>query len=64
LISAPDINTLDGLIGNILPAADGDVKQIVTTPVEPEKPKKRKLRQSAGNLENDEQILTFNVGSS
>ena len=64
LVSASDINTLDGLIGNILPAADGDVKQIVTTPVEPEKPKKRKLRQSAGNLENDEQILTFNVGSS
>ncbi len=64
LISAPDINTLDGLIGSILPATEGDVKQIVTTPVEPEKPKKRKLRQSAGNLENDEQVLTFNVGSS
>jgi len=64
LVSASDINTFNGLIGSILPAMEGDVKQVVTTPAEPEKPKKRKLRQSAGNLENDEQVLTFNVGSS
>jgi hypothetical protein len=51
------------LINSILPAADGDVKQIVTTPVEPEKPKKRKLRQSAGNLEN-EQVFSFKAGES
>jgi DNA-directed RNA polymerase subunit E'/Rpb7 len=38
-----------------------DVKQIVTTTAEPEKPKKRKLRQSAGSEVNE---LTFKVGES
>lgn len=43
------------------PAPDGEseVKQIMTTPSEPEKPKKRKLRQSAGSEVNE---LTFNLG--
>ena len=54
-------NPLESLIAAVLPPS-GDVKQIVTTPTEPEKPKKRKLRQSAGTLENDEQILSFKIG--
>lgn len=41
---------------------DSDVKQIVTTKTEEEKPKKRKLRQTAGNEEVNE--LTFKVGES
>ena len=39
---------------------DSEVKQIVTTNEEAEKPKKRKLRQTAGNDEVNE--LTFKVG--
>jgi DNA-directed RNA polymerase subunit E'/Rpb7 len=54
-------NPLDNLISAIMPS-DSDVKQIITTPSESEKPKKRKLRQSAGNTENDEQILSFKIG--
>jgi DNA-directed RNA polymerase subunit E'/Rpb7 len=54
-------NPLENLISAIMPG-DSDVKQIITTPSEPEKPKKRKLRQSAGNIENDEQILSFKIG--
>ena len=54
-------NPLENLFAAILPG-DSDVKQIVTTPSEPEKPKKRKLRQSAGNIENDEQVLSFKIG--
>lgn len=46
------------LAAAVLPG-DSDVKQIVTAPVEPEKPKKRKLRQSAGNLENE---LSVKIG--
>lgn len=48
-------NALNALAAAILPA-DTEVKQIVTTPAEPEKPKKRKLKQTAGSLENE---LTF-----
>jgi DNA-directed RNA polymerase subunit E'/Rpb7 len=44
-------------------AEDGEVKQIVTTPSEPEKPKKRKLRQSAGSEEVNESTLSFKLGS-
>jgi DNA-directed RNA polymerase subunit E'/Rpb7 len=40
---------------------DSEVKQIVTAPVQDEKPKKRKLRQNAGSEVNE---LTFNLGSS
>jgi len=53
-------NPLDDLLAAVLPG-DSDTKQVVTTPVEPEKPKKRKLRQNAGNLEN-EQVLSFKIG--
>jgi hypothetical protein len=38
---------------------ESEVKQIVTAPVEPEKPAKRKLRQSAGSETNE---LTFSIG--
>lgn len=44
-------------------ASDSEVKQIVTTPSEPEKPKKRKLRQSAGSEEVNENSLSFKLGS-
>jgi DNA-directed RNA polymerase subunit E'/Rpb7 len=50
---------LENLVAAILPG--DDTKQVVTTPSEPEKPKKRKLRQNAGNLEN-EQVLSFKIG--
>jgi len=56
------VNPLDALIAATLPT-DSETKQVVTTPVEPEKPKKRKLRQSAGNLEN-EQVFSFKTGES
>lgn len=42
------------------PGGEGEVKQIMTTPSEPEKPKKRKLRQSGGNEQVNE--LTFKIG--
>jgi DNA-directed RNA polymerase subunit E'/Rpb7 len=51
---------LADLIAAVLPG-DSDTKQVVTTPTEPEKPKKRKLRQSGGNVEN-EQVLSFKIG--
>ena len=54
-------NPIGDLLAAVLPT-DSDVKQVVTTPVETEKPKKRKLRQSAGNLENDQQVLSFKIG--
>lgn len=41
-------------------SSDSEVKQIVTTQAEEEKPKKRKLRQTAGNEEVNE--LTFKIG--
>lgn len=40
---------------------ESEVKQIVTAPVEPEKPAKRKLRQSAGSEGNG---VTFHIGES
>lgn len=46
------------IVAAVLPG-DSDVKQVVTAPVEPEKPKKRKLRQSAGSLENE---LSVKIG--
>jgi DNA-directed RNA polymerase subunit E'/Rpb7 len=53
-------STIDKLVDSVLPE---DVKQIVTTPTEEEKPKKtRKLRQSAGNVENDNKVLSFKIG--
>jgi len=57
LLSATS-DTLDKIIASALPS---DVKQILTTATEPEKPKKRKLRQSAGTLENGE-VLSFKIG--
>jgi len=53
-------STIDKVVQVVLPE---DVKQIVTTPTEDEKPKKtRKLRQSAGNVENDNKVLSFKIG--
>ena len=51
---------LENIVAAVLPG-DSDTKQVITTPSEPEKPKKRKLRQSGGNLEN-EQVLSFKIG--
>jgi DNA-directed RNA polymerase subunit E'/Rpb7 len=57
LLGQSSDNKLD-IIAATLPV-DSETKQIVTTDVmEPEKPKKRKLKQSAGNLEN-EQIFSI-----
>lgn len=56
------VTPLDTLMATTIPT-DSETKQITTTPVEVEKPKKRKLRQSAGNLEN-EQVFSFKVGES
>jgi hypothetical protein len=56
------VNPLDALIATALPT-DSETKQVITTSIEPEKPKKRKLRQSAGNLEN-EQVFSFKAGES
>jgi DNA-directed RNA polymerase subunit E'/Rpb7 len=50
----------DTLTTLFAPAGESEVKQIITAPSEPEKPKKRKLRQSAGNEETNE--LTFKLG--
>jgi len=54
-------NPLADLVAAVLPG-DSDVKQVVTTPAEAEKPKKRKLRQSGGELENEPKVLSFKVG--
>jgi DNA-directed RNA polymerase subunit E'/Rpb7 len=62
LLGQEVVNPLDALIATALPT-DSETKQVVTTPIEPEKPKKRKLRQSAGNLEN-EQVFSFKAGES
>jgi hypothetical protein len=51
-------DSLDKIIAANIPS---DVKQVLTTASEGEKPKKRKLRQSAGNLENVE-VLSFKIG--
>jgi DNA-directed RNA polymerase subunit E'/Rpb7 len=57
LLSATS-DSLDKIIAANVPS---DVKQVLTTATEGEKPKKRKLRQSAGNLENAE-VLSFKIG--
>lgn len=62
LLGEPAVNPLDALMATVVPT-DSETKQVVTTPAEPEKPKKRKLRQSAGNLEN-EQVFSFKAGES
>jgi DNA-directed RNA polymerase subunit E'/Rpb7 len=46
---------------NLVVTGESDTKQVITTPSEPEKPKKRKLRQTAGKVEN-EQVLSFKLG--
>lgn len=51
-------DSLDKIIAANIPS---DVKQVLTTASEGEKPKKRKLRQSAGNLENVE-VLSLKIG--
>ena len=61
LLGEPTVNPLDALVSTL--PTDSDTKQVVTTPSEPEKPKKRKLRQSGGNLEN-EQVFSFKSGES
>jgi len=60
LLGEPAINPMDTVVS--LPT-DSETKQVITTPSEPEKPKKRKLRQSGGNLEN-EQVFSFKAGES
>jgi DNA-directed RNA polymerase subunit E'/Rpb7 len=60
LLGEPLVDPLEALKSIALPT-DSETKQVVTTTVEPEKPKKRKLRQSAGNLEN-EQVFSFKAG--
>jgi len=62
LLGKTVVNPLDALMASVLPT-DTETKQIVTTTTEIEKPKKRKLRQSAGNLEN-EQVFSFKAGES
>jgi len=57
LLSATS-DSLDKIIAANIPS---DVKQVLTTATEPEKPKKRKLRQSTTNVENGE-VLSFKVG--
>ena len=46
---------------DLVVTGESDTKQVITTPSEPEKPKKRKLRQTAGKVEN-EQVLSFKLG--
>jgi hypothetical protein len=60
LLGETTVDPLEALKA-IVPPTDGETKQVVTTTAEPEKPKKRKLRQSAGNLEN-EQVFSFKAG--
>jgi DNA-directed RNA polymerase subunit E'/Rpb7 len=60
LLGEPAVDPLEALKAIVAPT-DSETKQVVTTTAEPEKPKKRKLRQSAGNLEN-EQVFSFKVG--
>jgi DNA-directed RNA polymerase subunit E'/Rpb7 len=62
LLGQQVVNPLDEIIAASLPT-DSETKQVITTNIEPDKPKKRKLRQSAGNLEN-EQVFSFKVGES
>jgi len=59
LVGEVTVDPIDALKAMSAPT-DGETKQVVTT-AEPEKPKKRKLRQSAGNLEN-EQVFSFKAG--
>lgn len=44
----------------VITEGESEVKQIVTAPAQPEKPARRKLRQSAGSETNE---LTFNLGN-
>jgi len=60
LLGEPVVDPLEALKSIALPT-DSETKQVVTTTVEPEKPKKRKLRQNGGNLEN-EQVFSFKTG--
>jgi DNA-directed RNA polymerase subunit E'/Rpb7 len=60
LLGEAAVDPLEALRSIALPT-DSETKQIVTTTAEVEKPKKRKLRQSAGNLEN-EQVFSFKAG--
>ena len=62
LLGSEVVNPLDALMAASIPT-DSETKQVITTTIEPEKPKKRKLRQSAGNLEN-EQVFSFKAGES
>ena len=57
LLSATS-DSLDKIIAANIPS---DVKQVLTTATEGDKPKKRKLRQSATNVENGD-VLSFKVG--
>lgn len=52
--------TSDSLDKILAAAAPSDVKQVVTTATEPDKPKKRKLRQTGSSLEND--VSAIKVG--
>jgi len=52
--------TSDSLDKILAAAAPSDVKQVLTTATEPDKPKKRKLRQTGSSLEND--VSAIKVG--
>ena len=65
---APEVET--PLVATALPTEEpimtipieSDVKQIITMPEEAEKPKKRKLKQKAGFIENGKEVLSFKLG--
>jgi DNA-directed RNA polymerase subunit E'/Rpb7 len=66
-VEAPLLASAEAPKEELLPAlpVDSEVKQIVTTPVEPEKPKKtRKLKQSESKVENGGNIFTREPGKS
>jgi hypothetical protein len=42
---------------------ESDVKQIITMPEDTDKPKKRKLKQKAGGIEENGKVLSFEIGN-
>lgn len=50
---------LEKIEATLLPS---DVKQVMTTGADVEKPKKRKLKQNAGNVENGSEVLSLKIG--
>jgi hypothetical protein len=56
---AGESDALEKIEAPLLPS---DVKQVMTTDTEIEKPKKRKLKQNVGNVENGGEVLSLKVG--